>query len=269
MYFVRSDDFGSSWNIVFQNHQTNASVYHFSMVDSLNGYFVNHNELQRVFRTTDGGLSFSDTLFVTNGEMVPQANYDFKDLQNGYWYGSQGSLSHPTRTWNTGTFYFPINLDGFGVLPVLDLDFTTSKLYASSLYGKIFFSLNNGQSWTEQITPVSSPITSIAFANEDQGIALSGNKVIYTDNGGTVGIDESPNLLTSINIYPNPAADFFTIEANDIEIIGVTIMDISGKVLRPLISPSVKYNTSEFNPGIYYLHIETRQGRFIKKIVIE
>lgn len=267
-YFLKSDDYGTNWITVFQNYEMNAQPYHFSMIDSLNGYFVNPNELEQVLKTTNGGLSFSDTLVVTNGKMVPQAKYDFTDLQNGYWYGSERSRSHPTRTWNTGTFYFPIDLDGFGVLPVLDLDFNTSKLYASSLYGKIFFSLNKGRSWTEQKTSVSGSITSIAFTNENQGIAVSGNKVIYTNNGGTVGIGKSSNLSSSINIYPNPASDFITIKANNIEILKLTITDINGKTLKSIFNPSAKYNITELHAGIYFLNIETRQGKLTKKVVI-
>lgn len=116
-YFVRSDDFGTTWHTVFQNYKENAQPYIFSMVDSLNGYFVNPTELEKVFKTTNGGFTFTDTLLITNGEMVPQLKYDFKDLQNGYWYGTGGSRSYPTRTWNTGTFYFPIDLDGFAYYP--------------------------------------------------------------------------------------------------------------------------------------------------------
>ena len=161
-YIKKSIDLGNSWTTLFQHYQVGNQPYNLSFVDNSNAYFINPNELDRVYKTSDGFLS-TDTILITTGDLVLQEQFDFIDLENGYHYGSWGSQSNPTRTWNTGTFYFPIDLDGFGVLPVLDLDFNTSRLYASSLYGKIFFSLNNGQNWTEQVTPISDPIYSISF----------------------------------------------------------------------------------------------------------
>lgn len=267
-FLYRSDDYGYNWIEVFAYQEPNAEAFQFSMVDDMNGYFINPNELSEVLKTTDGGLSFSDTLLITNGPMVAQARFDFKDLHNGYWYASQGSASHPTRTWNTGTFYFPIDLDGFGVLPIYDLDFNTSKLYASSLYGKIFTSLNNGQYWTEQTTPLPGPIYSIAFANENQGIAISLGKVIYTDNGGILGINESDVLSSSITIYPNPSSGEFSIETRDLEILNLSITDLEGKIIESQNLPPNQIDISKFQSGIYFLHLETSKGPVTKKILV-
>lgn len=268
-FFYRSDDYGSTWIQVLQHSEPNAQAFQFSMIDSLNGYFVNPNNLSEVLKTTDGAISFSDTLMLTNGPMVAQARYDFKDLENGYWYGSRGSISNPSRTWNSGTFYFPIDLDGFGVLPIYDLDFNTSKLFATSLYGKIFTSLNNGQFWTEQTTPLTGPITSIAFANENQGIAVSMGKVIHTNNAGVLGINELDILSSSISIYPNPSRGEFSIETAGFEILSLVITDMSGRNLETIIHPESQINTSKFQAGVYFLHFETLKGKVTKKVIIK
>lgn len=268
-YFVRSDDYGSNWITVFQKYEVGAQPFVYSMVDSLNGYFINPNELAQVLKTTDGGLSFSDTLMVTNGDIVLQQEYDFTDLQHGYNYGSSGSFSHPTRTWNTGTFYFPIDLDGFGVLPVLDMDYRTSKLFVSSLYGKIFYSTNHGSQWTEQATPVSTPITSIAFADEDHGIAVGANKVIYTSTGGTVSVGEiTPSI--DLTIYPNPAAGQIYIKSDPaVKILRLNILSSNGATVMTIAKPKNVIPTSDLKPGAYLLQLETAGGTLTRKVEIE
>jgi len=268
-YIVKSDNYGSNWEAIFQNYELNAQPYVFSFVDSLNGYFINPNELEQVYKTNNGFISI-DTLYITNGPVVLQRRYDFKDLQYGYLYGTSGSESYPTRTWNSGKFYFPIDLDGFGVLPVLDLDFNTSKLFASSIYGKIFYSVSNGQNWVEQITPVNDPITSLSFINENQGIAVSGKKVLYTNNGGIVRIEEITNINSLVNVYPNPAADIIKLEIKTTQPLkSVAIIDISGKVLKAYNIIDRELDIKGLNAGTYYIRVETEEGTLTKKIIIK
>ncbi len=268
-YFVRSDDYGSNWTTVFQKYELGAQPFVYSMVDSLNGYFINPNVLEQVLKTTDGGLSFSDTLMVTNGDIVLQQEYDFTDLQHGYNYGSSGSFSHPTRTWNTGTFYFPIDLDGFGVLPVLDMDYRTSKLFVSSLYGKIFYSTDHGSQWTEQATPVSNPVTSVAFADEDHGIAVCAGQVIYTSNGGTVSVAEI-NAPMDLNIYPNPSAGQIYIESEQgVKILRLTVISSNGAMVLSIEKPTNVIPTGDLKPGAYLLQLETAGGTLTRKVEIE
>jgi photosystem II stability/assembly factor-like uncharacterized protein len=268
LYLRRSDDYGTSWNLLSEHYEVDAQPYLFSMVDSLNGYFINPNELEQVLKTTDGGFSFSDTLFITNGPLILQAKYDFKDLQNGYLYGSSGAASHPTRTWNTGTFYFPVDFDGFGVLPMLDLDYNSSKLFASSLYGKIFYSSNHGQYWFEQSTPVNGPITAIAFANENQGIAVSGTSILYTNNAGVLGLNAAEDLSATIRIYPNPASGLISIESTGATILKINIIAADGRLVDVIENPTVAYNSARLSAGVYCFQIITEKGLGSEKVII-
>ena len=161
--------------------------------------------------------------------------------------------------------YFPIDLDGFGVLPVLDVDFNTSKLYASSLYGKIFYSTNNGGSWIEQITQITTPIYSISFLNNNKGIAVSDDKVLYTSNGGFTGIE--PNLIPLEGIYPNPTTDIINIP---IEIQStINILDINGKtVLSKIISPGELLSLSHLVNGVYCIKVKNEKGISTGRIIV-
>jgi hypothetical protein len=270
-YIKKSIDLGNSWITLVQNYQIGNQPYIFSVVDNSNSYYINPTELDRVYKTTNG-FSTIDTVFITNGNIVLQEHFDFKDMQNGYHYGSWGSQSNPKRTWNTGTFYFPIDLDGFGVLPVLDLDFNTSMLYASSLYGKIFFSLNNGQNWTVQTTPITDPILSISFLNNNKGIAISGNKILFTNNGGIVGVSEVDLQNSLVNIYPNPIVSNLTIQNKSNQKMQLSLYNSSGqKVLDQILTNETStIDISTYSNEIYFytLTIDTniiKSGKFIKQ----
>jgi len=270
-YIIKSIDFGNSWSVLFQNYQVGNQPYILSVIDNSNAYFINPNELNRVYKTTDGFVSI-DTILITNGDLVLQEQFDFKDLQNGYHYGSWGSQSNPTRTWNTGTFYFPIDLDGFGVLPILDLDFNTSKLYASSLYGKIFYSLNNGQNWTEQTTPVSDPITSISFLNNNKGIAIAGNKVLYTNNGGVVGISELEKE-NSYLIFPNPFSIHTTLQTDKLlKNATLTVYNFLGQIskeIKNISGQTINIFRENLSSGVYFIRLtENNKTLMFDKLVI-
>ncbi len=270
-YFISSDDYGSNWKIIIQNSEIYAKPFTYSMVDSLNGYFIDPNELEQVLVTDDGGLSFGDTIFITNGPIVLQNKFDFIDMQNGYSYGTSGSWSHPTRTWSTGNFYFPIDLDGFGVLPVLDIDYNTSKLYAATIYGKIFYSMNNGQNWNEQPTPIANnyPITSISFASETQGIAATGSGIIYTKNGGITGIKDL-TIDSKLRIFPNPSNDIINIETlENLEFSKISLYSIDGKFIEEFNAKERSLDVNNFATGQYILHIITSKEVITRKVVIK
>ncbi|HLG35056.1 MAG TPA: T9SS type A sorting domain-containing protein [Bacteroidia bacterium] len=269
-YIIRSDDYGSSWTILFQHYEPGALVYLFSFIDSLNARIINPNDLAHVYKTNDGCVSF-DTLNITNGPLVLQAKYDFKDLQYGYLYGTEGSMSHPTRTWNTGTFYFPIDLDGFGVLPVFDLDFNTSYVYASSLYGKIFYSQDFGNTWTEQITPANEPISSISFLNYNQGIAVSDMKVLYTTNGGFTGIHESHGINSLITLYPNPSTGELNVQNNTTRLLEFSIQNSLGEKVfdQVLCNRSNVLDISFLSGGIYFYKAITHTNKQVTGKIIK
>lgn len=265
-YIVKSTDYGDSWQTLFINVQTANQPYRLSFIDTITGYIIHPNELDRLYKTINGGISY-DTIIGWSGPMQLQEEFVFTDTLNGYLFGSWGSESHPTRTWYESVITVPIDLDGFGVLPVLDLDFNTDYLYASSLYGKIFYSLNKGQNWIEQTTPVSGPITSISFANNEKGIAVCGDKVLFTNNGGFVGLKEIDQ--SNFTIYPNPASDFIIIEnTNEFEIENVALLDLEGNVIKSILLDIKELEITELPSGIYFIRIEGKNEIWMEKIIV-
>ena len=76
----------------------------------------------------------------------------------------------------------------------------------------------------------------------------------------------APEVSASYIIYPNPAVDFLTIQStSDLENSVVTIMDLSGKVMKTVtiqehISSS-KINIAELTAGMYYVKIQDAAGQ--------
>lgn len=267
-YIIKSKDYGTSWSVIYHQYEENAEPYLFDFIDSLQAYFINPNHLDQVLKTTDG-LASLDTLFIPN-ELIPQKRYDFIDSEHGYLYGSWGTESHPTRTRNEGIYYFPIDLDGFGVLPVLDLDYNTDLLYATSLYGKIFYSEKFGRYWKEQQLPTLEPIYSIAFLNNKKGIAISSSTVFYTTNGGTTAVNEIDNLQHLISVYPNPSEDVILLHIDPTVIIkSIDIISTKGQLIKSCNSIFNKLNVKKFPAGTYFIRFGLEHGIVTKKIIIK
>jgi predicted phosphodiesterase len=76
-------------------------------------------------------------------------------------------------------------------------------------------------------------------------------------------------FLDKISIYPNPTTGELRMENGEWRITNVEIYDIYGKNVSNLIShiSNQKINISYLNSGIYFVMIDTEQGRIIKKIV--
>ena len=77
-------------------------------------------------------------------------------------------------------------------------------------------------------------------------------------------LNESDPLLNAITIYPNPSANFITIETINETV--TTITDLSGKICTEP-SPNKRIYISNLNTGLYFVTIKTNEGTVIKKLV--
>ena len=76
------------------------------------------------------------------------------------------------------------------------------------------------------------------------------------------------NNALSISVYPNPATDFVTIEAEDLQ--SVTLTEINGKTLSSMATKgnSVRLDVSGLNAGVYIISAKTRStSSFVKSIL--
>lgn len=262
-YIQNSDDLGNTWSVLFRHYEEHAQPFLFSFLSADSAYFINPNKLAQAYRTSDRFLSI-DTIHIFSGDLTLQKEFDFKDMEHGFMYGSWGELSHPTKTWN-----IPVDLDGFGVLPVLDLAFTDSKIYASSLYGKIFVSENNGRIWKPQIVPDYTPVYSVAFLNDSIGIAV-GNGFYHTANGGIAASNHNLDLRSTFQIFPNPANDIIKLAyPQDLIVQRLQMIDTAGKIVKSFPSDEKSLSVKDIARGVYFLNIHSKAGNVSEKIIVK
>lgn len=90
------------------------------------------------------------------------------------------------------------------------------------------------------------------------------------DNCLSMGIEDEVHIEPVIKVYPNPSNGVINIES-DFTIIKIELIDAFGRiVLKELINKIESINVAQFPPGLYYLRMETENGKFYtEKVVIE
>ena len=105
-------------------------------------------------------------------------------------------------------------------------------------------------------------------------IILSEDRVEYhfVDNpidctASTQAFDES-----SINIFPNPASDYVSVqqkELDDIQLRAVQILDNSGKWIKSVKDNFTHISVSDLSKGVYLFVIQTDKGNKTEKVIVE
>lgn len=72
--------------------------------------------------------------------------------------------------------------------------------------------------------------------------------------------DGNVNHDTHTTVYPNPATDFISINADE-KIFSVEIMDLSGKIISSVVNDFNRIDLSEYASGIYMIKIKYQDGK--------
>lgn len=273
-FVFQSVDYGSSFNIIYQNIEPNAKPLYVSFYTNNNAIVIHPGNDSTLFITHNQMATF-DTVTYYNARLASERVMTFVDSNHGFFYGNTGALSFPSRLLkqSTGRRMDHMNLDVTGILPAIDMELglqqINGRVYACSEYGKIFWSSNYGQNWNEQTTPVNATVGSIAFANENLGIAVASDGIILTKNGGA-----APNsvinqeLSNDIVLYPNPTTDEIFIEykrSKGIE--KISLYNSMGQTIKVLDVDTKKVQLSGLSKGYYFIAFETAAGRAVKKFI--
>jgi len=86
-----------------------------------------------------------------------------------------------------------------------------------------------------------------------------------------LGLDKLEANNDTFVVYPNPVNDIVNISLAvntvEIEINKVTVSDVNGRIVKEFNSNLNQLNVSDLNSGVYFLNIETQNGKATKKIV--
>ena len=84
-----------------------------------------------------------------------------------------------------------------------------------------------------------------------------------------VGISET-SIDSKISIFPNPATDYLNINFDDVYPEKITLFNNMGETLlvENQLSENAQINVSEYQSGIYFLKIETKENSITKRFLI-
>lgn len=84
-----------------------------------------------------------------------------------------------------------------------------------------------------------------------------------------VGISETI-LDSEINIFPNPTSDYLNVNFDDIFLESITVFNSWGQplLIKNQLSGSVQINVADYQAGLYFLKIDTKEFTLTKQFVI-
>ncbi|HBS87399.1 MAG: hypothetical protein A2W91_13830 [Bacteroidetes bacterium GWF2_38_335] len=116
---------------------------------------------------------------------------------------------------------------------------------------------------------------SFASSNMEDSTSYTGlGSVLYVDGLNITYYPlsiETNNESQEISVYPNPSKTFVNISIPGSERADVIIINSQGKTISQKHTESgyISINTADFNPGFYFIQINTKTSRSIHKIVVE
>ena len=88
-------------------------------------------------------------------------------------------------------------------------------------------------------------------------------------NSESVNVSKVEKII-NVEVYPNPVKDFVNIIVNNNELSRISIIDISGKILKTeKFNSIIKIETKDFEKGIYIFRIETDDEVVTGKLLID
>jgi hypothetical protein len=87
----------------------------------------------------------------------------------------------------------------------------------------------------------------------------------------TSDLSVNENFSKKFSTYPNPVSSVVTISNNDnILVSNVTITDINGRTVKNIQVNNlsqVELNVSDLNSGVYFINVDTDNGKAVRKFV--
>jgi len=233
-------DGGTSWQVRHQSQKSNELVWKISFPSRNIGYAtmeaINGSPDTTYFlKTTDGGLTWQEHVFKTDG---------FYDLQGiGFindstgWMGGDYSTPENYKTTDGGNTWTVDNTFGIQTPPY-------------NIYGG--YSTNR-------------------FRKFGDTLMYACGNTIYKLQIAT-GISDMDSPPGSISIYPNPTANSFTIKINTPKEIGVVeILNVVGEIVysENLFGKNVYLIDANLAKGIYFVRVTDDERIAVRKLIVE
>lgn len=117
--------------------------------------------------------------------------------------------------------------------------------------------IGGGHGWpTAQLPDVAARIVQFLLQYEREEVAVCHN----------LGID--PAVSGHLQVFPNPVREVLSISTTD-EVVSAYLYEPNGKLARSFDGNLSQLSLESIRPGIYVLHVETRNGKMVLKIIKE
>lgn len=275
---IKSYDKGASWDTLI-GEEPPRSIGLLSFVDEHIGYSIHSyggGITDEILKTTDGGINWTEIDAESGLDNTIMEGFVFISEDIGFrggWYSPHmmrtidGGVNWSTVSYvdSSAQFHFYEQLYDFHI----DKN-QANTFYACGWYGKLFKSIDYGNSWKELTSPVSNTTSlyGIYFIDDFVGWAVGANgTILKTTNGGelvgTNDYDNEPDIIIS----PNPTYDVVNIDINDaLKITSFQLINNQGQLIKTYPFTN-SIDLSDLAQGIYYLKLITKEGKYTKKIV--
>jgi len=257
----------------------------------------------------DGGqMQFSDLSVPNTGSVtVNQWAWDFNNdgsidasFENPSYIYPAGSVGTNTVTLYIGTssapsctaqvtapvYINPVPVadfvgDSLQGCSVMHTDFTNLTTITPFTQLQCYWSFGNGntsfamsppqQAYSNSSTTQNAYYTVSLTATTDSGCVATKTKTNYIDVLACAGNGiEKYSGSNEANIYPNPSNGNFVIETSSTDKQSLQIIDITGKlVLQQTVIGKTTIDASSLDNGIYFMQLNTGEGFYSKKIIVQ
>ncbi len=258
-------DYGENWQLFPFTWSSN--IY---LLDSLNWFGANF----RLYKTHDGGITW-DTSSKVYFSFPPNSSNSWyvrdttgRGMAILAYHGEVVTLFsfEESRSYTNSPFYIK-------QVEYIDdsLAFCLSQKQGPSGATYIAKTIDDGQSFSPEVDTLYN-INDIEFYNTKLGWACGDNGVIYKtiNGGGIVGINEWEELKKKIEVFPNPVKGLLRIEVPDGLVIKDTeLLNLEGREVKRFKKGLTVLKVSDIPAGPYVLRINTSEGVFTEKVVVE
>jgi photosystem II stability/assembly factor-like uncharacterized protein len=280
-----SNDYGATWVLSTINNAPSGQLFT-KFLDTGTSLLAGHS--QGIYRSTDNGVSWD---IVNLGFPSPLVSTFLNHASGIYAAGVYNVHPMLLRSTDDGITWVDVQPAGFTSGGISSLANSGSVFYCSvkGAGGGVYFSIDNGISWTVSNTGIVSP----SFANN---LLVKGTNAFVSANGlwksslsqitsvNDNNIGEIPETFSLAQNYPNPFNPSTTIRYTipSVTLSGVEgtrvqlkVYDVLGNEVATLVneekpagSYKVNWNASNLSSGIYFYRIHTGSFVSTKKMIL-
>ncbi|MBP0613063.1 T9SS type A sorting domain-containing protein [Chryseobacterium sp. cx-311] len=120
---------------------------------------------------------------------------------------------------------------------------------------------NSVNTYTLDLTGYTSPTTMFAFFASDGTVDDPNDVDFFVDNFSITTILATINVVAEkeVTVYPNPFTDMVNI-SNVKDLKSLSVVDMSGRLVKTIASPGRQINLSELKAGLYILKLDYKDG---------